>query len=96
MKLAHILMPAMALAAMIASAQNLDMAAGNPSAALPDRPTRGSSMSAVEARFGAPVTRHAAVGEPPITRWDYPQFSVFFERDKVLHAVIVHAVPTSP
>ena len=28
-------------------------------------------MSAVEARFGAPRTRHAAVGEPPITRWDY-------------------------
>jgi hypothetical protein len=48
-------------------------------------------MSQVEARFGAPTTRHAAVGDPPITRWDYPQFSVFFEYDKVLHAVIVRA-----
>jgi hypothetical protein len=95
MKLAHVLMPAMALAAMIASAQNLDMATGDTSTAVPERPTRGSSMSAVEARFGTPVTKHAAVGEPPITRWDYPQFSVFFERDKVLHAVIVHAAPAA-
>jgi len=93
MKLAHLLMPAMALGAMIASAQNLDMATGDPSATVPERPTRGSSMSAVEAHFGAPTTRHAAVGDPPITRWDYPQFSVFFEHDKVLHAVIAHPVP---
>jgi hypothetical protein len=91
MKLARLLMPAMALGAMIASAQSLDMATGDPSAAMPDRPTRGSSMSAVEAHFGAPTNRHAAVGDPPITRWDYPQFSVFFEHDKVLHAVIVRS-----
>ena len=89
MKLARLLVPALALAAAVASAQNLDMATGDPAAALPERPARGSSMSAVEARFGAPATRHAAVGAPPITRWDYPQFSVFFEHDKVLHAVIV-------
>jgi len=52
-----------------------------------ERPTRGMRMSAVEARFGAPQDRHPAVGEPPITRWDYPGFSVFFERDRVIHAV---------
>jgi hypothetical protein len=95
MKLAHFLMPAMALGAMIASAQNLDMATGDPSAAVPERPTRGSSMSVVETRFGAPMTKHAAVGNPPITRWDYPQFSVFFEHDKVLHAVIAHPAPAA-
>jgi len=31
--------------------------------------------------------RHPTVGKPPITRWDYPSFSVFFEHDRVIHAV---------
>jgi hypothetical protein len=44
-------------------------------------------MSAVEQQFGAPVTRHETVGQPPITRWDYSGFAVFFERDIVIHAV---------
>ncbi len=52
-----------------------------------ERPKRGSTMSEVEKRFGAPVEKHATVGQPPITRWDYPGFSVFFERDRVIHAV---------
>jgi hypothetical protein len=51
------------------------------------RPQRGMHMSAVEQQFGAPVTRHETVGQPPITRWDYSGFSVFFERDIVIHAV---------
>ena len=51
------------------------------------RPARGMHMSAVEQQFGAPVTRHETVGQPPITRWDYNGFSVFFERDIVIHAV---------
>ena len=51
-------------------------------------PTRGSTMTAVEQRFGAPNSRHAAVGQPPITRWDYARFSVFFENDRVIHAVV--------
>ena len=52
-----------------------------------ERPTRGMRMSAVEARYGAPQDRHAAVGQPPITRWDYPGFAVFFENDRVIHWV---------
>ena len=52
-----------------------------------ERPARGSTMTTVESKFGAPVTRHATVGQPPITRWDYPSFSVFFEHDRVIHAV---------
>lgn len=50
-------------------------------------PKRGTSMAAVEARFGAPASRHTAVGEPPITRWDYQGFSVYFEYQHVVHAV---------
>ena len=36
------------------------------------RPAPGMKMNTVEKRFGAPVERHAAVGAPPISRWDYP------------------------
>ena len=52
-----------------------------------ERPTRGKSMASVEARYGAPTTRSSAVGQPPITRWDYPEFAVFFEFDHVVHSV---------
>jgi hypothetical protein len=53
-----------------------------------DRPGRGMSMKSVEAKFGAPQERHQAVGNPPITRWDYPLFTVFFEHEYVIHAVV--------
>lgn len=52
-----------------------------------ETPRRGTRMSDVESRFGAPLNRTSAVGEPPITRWDYDGFSVYFERDLVLHSV---------
>jgi hypothetical protein len=52
-----------------------------------EMPTRGSDMSSVEKRFGAPQVRHPAVGQPPITRWDYPGFSVYFEYQHVVHSV---------
>jgi len=55
-----------------------------------ERPARGMTMSAVEARFGAPREKHGAVGKPPITRWDYAGFAVFFERERVIHAVAVN------
>lgn len=61
------------------------------------RPTRGMNMDAVQSAFGAPSARQEAVGEyaectaarycPPITRWDYPDFVVYFEYEYVIHAV---------
>ena len=54
-----------------------------------ETPQRGSSMEAVEARFGAPANKSGPVGNPPITKWFYPNFVVVFENDKVLHAVVV-------
>ena len=71
-----------------ALAETLALPTGDPAAAV-ERPKRGSTMSAVQSRFGEPVARHAAVGQPPITRWDYSRFAVYFENDRVLHAVIV-------
>jgi len=54
-----------------------------------ETPQRGSTMAAVEARFGAPANKSSPVGNPPITKWFYPNFVVVFENDKVLHAVVV-------
>ena len=55
----------------------------------PDRPARGMSMEKVEATFGAPTSRAAPVGQPPITRWEYPGFTVYFEHQHVIHTVAI-------
>lgn len=52
------------------------------------RPQPGQKMPSVESRFGKPESVNGPVGEPPITRWDYPRFSVFFEYDTVLDTVV--------
>ncbi len=52
------------------------------------RPRRGTTMRVVRAKFGAPQRRFPAVGKPPITRWDYPAFSVYFEYNRVVHSVV--------
>jgi hypothetical protein len=51
------------------------------------RPQRGLTMARVESEFGEPTTKLPAVGEPPITRWEYPGFIVYFEHQYVIHAV---------
>lgn len=56
-------------------------------------PAKGTRMAAVRQQFGEPVTQHPAAGggaprQPPITRWDYDGFSVFFENNHVIDAVI--------
>lgn len=55
-------------------------------------PTRGMSMAAVENRFGKPLevlpTRGGdAPRHPPINRWRYAGFTVYFERNRVIHSV---------
>jgi hypothetical protein len=52
------------------------------------RPTRSMSMDQVSQRYGQPITAYQSVGEPPITRWDYSSYSVFFEYDLVLQSVV--------
>ena len=51
------------------------------------RPTRGMTQNSVQSKFGSPVSVRAPVGDPPITRWVYQDFVVFFEYDRVIHAV---------
>lgn len=92
MPILRILVSFALLAATPALAETLSTSTGNPAAG--DHPSRGSTMATVESRYGAPTNRHAAVGNPPITRWDYPGFSVYFENDRVLHTVLVRSTST--
>lgn len=50
-------------------------------------PTRGMTKLQVEKRFGKPLKKHPAVGKPPISSWDYPGYTVYFEKQFVLHSV---------
>ena len=51
-------------------------------------PENGMKKSEVEARFGTPVSKTAAVGDPPISSWEYGRWSVYFEYDLVLFTVL--------
>lgn len=56
-------------------------------------PANGLTMSQVEARFGAPLEKLPPVAgnkpqHPPITRWNYTNFSVYFEHSRVISAVL--------
>lgn len=50
-------------------------------------PASGLTQESVEATYGSPNAKTASVGEPPISSWEYDDFVVFFEYDRVIHAV---------
>jgi len=52
------------------------------------RPTQGMSMTLVEQKFGPAKQKLTAVGQPPIARWIYQDFVVFFENNLVIHSVV--------
>lgn len=59
-------------------------------------PARGMRMAEVERRFGAPTQRLDPRGGqkrqwPSIHRWTYPNFVVYFEKDRVIDAVAIRA-----
>lgn len=63
--------------------------------ALPDR---GLTMAQVESRWGVPQGQYEPRGGqkpqwPVINRWSYPEFTVYFERDRVINAVLTKAAP---
>jgi len=70
----------------MANADTLNMDAAG--AAFSDgRQMRGMTTARVESEYGSPVAVTPAVGDPPITRWEYQNFVVYFEYDRVIHAV---------
>jgi hypothetical protein len=97
--LSLVFVASIALNASVASADTLlvERVQAEQGAALP---TRGNSMEQVQARFGAPTQKFPAVGgpndhrhNPPITRWAYPNFNVYFENSHVIDAVLIKATP---
>ena len=52
------------------------------------RPTAGMSMEKVIQEFGEPDSRVDPVGEPPISRWEYGNYTVYFEHQYVIHSVV--------
>lgn len=72
-----------ALSTASADTLKMDGVAGSDSAF----PSRGMTAAKVESKYGSPDAKQAAVGEPPIARWDYKDFIVYFEYDRVIHAV---------
>ncbi len=51
-------------------------------------PVKGMTTGQVAKKFGTPMEKIIPVGEPPISRWLYEDFTVYFEGDFVLHSVI--------
>ena len=56
-----------------------------------DIPAKGTTMSQVEAKYGKPNINKGPIGSPPITIWNYDNFSVYFEYKHVIHAVVHQA-----
>jgi hypothetical protein len=50
-------------------------------------PEKGLKMEEVKAQFGSPIKQNPAIGKPPIIRWDYSNYSVYFEKEYVIHSV---------
>ena len=50
-------------------------------------PQRGMTMLQVKSAYGEPARRRAPIGDPPITRWEYDGFIVYFEHKHVIHSV---------
>jgi hypothetical protein len=50
-------------------------------------PVRGMRKDQVKAKFGAPKEVLPPVGDPPITRWVYDGFTVYFEYSYVIESV---------
>jgi hypothetical protein len=79
--------------AMLAALTGLAMTASADTLETPSQPAdsvgphSGLNMARVEAAYGAPARRVEPVGQPPISRWEYPGFIVYFEHDKVIHTV---------
>ncbi len=88
----HVLL--VCLVAFSSAAHSDVLSIANPSYQVPNnesgvvRPEQGMSMADVEQQFGMPEQKFAAVGEPPIIRWQYADFVVFFEHSHVIHSVV--------
>lgn len=52
------------------------------------KPTTGMTKPQVKSQFGEPQKENPAKGKPPISSWEYAEFTVYFENDHVIHSVV--------
>jgi hypothetical protein len=94
MKLSHITATGLLLLGLSANlaAESIDMPASSesPKEYSIKVPGRGMSMTTVLKQFGEPKEKIPAVGEPPITRWVYDNFIVYFESEYVIESVVTN------
>ncbi|MEJ1413074.1 MAG: hypothetical protein RPU90_05785 [Candidatus Sedimenticola sp. (ex Thyasira tokunagai)] len=84
--LAAALLPSLSVADVLL----LDAIAENPvnSAEGLQRPSNGQSMDQVRKRYGGPKQEMPWIGDPPISRWIYDDFTVYFEHEYVINSVV--------
>ena len=63
-------------------------------------PTRGMTMAQVKREYGAPIKELPTRGgsskhQPPIHRWEYAKYIVYFEYSHVIHSVLRTPGPDS-
>lgn len=83
----RLLLSLVLLLPLAAQADTLTIPIGQQGADLTEVPQKGQSKRSVLERFGLADEEHPTVGKPPITRWDYREFSVYFEYDHVIDSV---------
>ena len=69
------------------AAETLNIPANNDKEMSVSMPGRAMTMEEVRVKFGEPLEIVDAVGTPPITRWNYEHFTVYFEDRYVIHSV---------
>ncbi|WP_043310057.1 hypothetical protein [Pseudomonas sp. ML96] len=74
----------------LVQAETIEIPVGQQGDAVANLPQKGESKRSVLERFGLADEEHPPVGKPPITRWDYRSFSVYFEYDHVINSVLHH------
>lgn len=76
--------------ATLSNAQAIAIPIGEQGSTSGSLPHAGQTRVNVLEGFGLPDEEHSPVGKPPIQRWDYRTFSVYFENDRVVNSVRHH------
>ncbi|WP_020210375.1 hypothetical protein [Gilvimarinus chinensis] len=78
---------ALAFAAQLSVADTVRIPVGQQGEASLPTPNTGTTKAKVKSEYGEPQQQSGPVGDPAIYRWDYSDFVVYFENDRVIHSV---------
>ena len=98
MKISTLLLSATLAVIPLASAEVIEISISKQAPELQDieRPLNGLTKEDVEAKFGAPEEMSEPVGNPPISKWRYRDYVVYFESNIVIHTVLSHQAKENP